>query len=91
MRDPAKVYTKSGLAKYNAQLYALENAVDYFLNQGDDLHLDERFMERLYEMQDYIFNHRNILEEGDGEDEDEEEDDTAAAEEVYRGDPPILI
>lgn len=69
MRNPSTVYTKSGLAQYNSQLYALESSVDYFINQADDLHLDERFLERLYEMQDYVFNNRTVLEIGDGEDE----------------------
>jgi len=82
MRKPAIMYTKSGLAEYNAQLHALEKSVDYFINQEDDLHLDERFMERLYEMREYLFNNRTVLEEGDGEDEDSE---------PYEEVPAILI
>ena len=69
MYNPKDVFTESGLKEYQMQLYLLEHALSFILNQADDLHLGcnegDNSLDTLYAMQRLI--ESRLLETGDGE------------------------
>lgn len=77
MRDPAKVFTKSGLLSHQAAVHNLGEALFHFINNDDDLHISaseegDQLMELIHKLHSKLESGaENFLLNGDGEtDED---------------------
>jgi hypothetical protein len=59
MKDPKRVLTKGGYQEYSAKAYLLQSCLFYFINNSDDLHLDDH-----EELSDALYNLNEIVENG---------------------------
>lgn len=78
MRNPKEVLTREGYREHVTHLHNLENALFYFRNNADDLHFGataetERIAGLMYELEDLLDEHGDILEDGLPGYEDDEE------------------
>lgn len=69
MRDPRKVFTKSGNREYLNHLQNLENALFFLTNNADDLHLGateetENFTDLVDQLYQELHVSRDLLETG---------------------------
>ena len=70
MYNPATVFTKDGLDKYNAHLVNLGQALFYITNNADDLHLGnsdegDKVLQLMWQLQEVL--EGNLLWNGDNE------------------------
>ncbi len=68
MYDPKDVCSRSGLEAHLGHIFNLKQAIFYFTNSADDLHigaLDDKPLDTLFRMQNLLDS--GVLETGDGE------------------------